>query len=129
MLTSPFFVTFASATQFHIYLPWDQGPSRPVKHSVLNVNFLAAFNQEEDLVGAFSVIVTTDGSYAALVASVVRWRGGEVATPQQITIIRNTQTSPARHSPGATIHQYTSAPGIMYQGINSSRNNNALRPM
>ena len=48
--------------------------------SVLNVKVLVGtFDQEEALVGAFSVIVTTDGSYAALVASVVRWRGGHPA--------------------------------------------------
>ena len=37
-------------------------------NSVLNVKALVwAFNQEESLVGAFSVIVKTDGSFAAVV--------------------------------------------------------------
>ena len=31
---------------------------------------LASFNQEEALVGAFSVIVKTDGSFAALITAV-----------------------------------------------------------
>ena len=41
----------------------------PVYHSVLNKCESArdAFNQEEALVGAISVIVTTEGSFAALV--------------------------------------------------------------
>ena len=44
----PTVMTFASASQFHFYLPWD---------SVLNVKALVgAFNQEKALVGAFSVI-------------------------------------------------------------------------
>ena len=44
-------MTFASATQFHVYLPSGQGPF------VLNVKaVVAAFNQEKALVGAFSVI-------------------------------------------------------------------------
>ena len=38
------------------------------QRSVLNVKALvSAFNQEEALIGAFSVIVKTDGSFAALV--------------------------------------------------------------
>ena len=54
MLTNPP-VTFASGTQFHVYLPWGQCPFSIV---VLNVKALVgAFNQEKALVGAFSVIV------------------------------------------------------------------------
>ena len=42
--------------------------STPVQHSVLNMEaVVAAFNQEKALVGAFSMIVKTDGSFAALV--------------------------------------------------------------
>ena len=45
-------MTFASASQFHIHLPWGQR-----LFSVLNVKVaVAAFNQEKALVGAFSVI-------------------------------------------------------------------------
>ena len=41
--------------------------SMPVQHSVLNVKVLVgAFNQEKALAGAFSVIVKTEGSFAAL---------------------------------------------------------------
>ena len=41
--------------------------STPFYHSVLNVKALeGTFNQEKALVGAFSVIVKTDGSFAAL---------------------------------------------------------------
>ena len=35
----------------------------------LNVKALGAFNQEKALEGAFSLIVKTDGSFAALVSS------------------------------------------------------------
>ena len=43
-------MTFASASQLHVYLPWGL-------NSVLNVKALVgAFNQEKALVGAFSVI-------------------------------------------------------------------------
>ena len=46
-------MTFASASQFHIHLPWGQR-----LFSVLNVKVaVAAFNQEKALVGAFSVIL------------------------------------------------------------------------
>ena len=51
-------MTFASASKFHVYLPWGQ---RPCLNSVLNVKALVgAFNQEKALVGAFSMIVKTD---------------------------------------------------------------------
>ena len=41
--------------------------SMPILHSVLNVKVLVgAFNQEKALVGAFSVIMKTDGSFGAL---------------------------------------------------------------
>ena len=44
-------MTFASRTQFHIYLPWGL-------NSVLNVKVVvAAFNQVKAPVGAISVIV------------------------------------------------------------------------
>ena len=39
----------ASASQFHIYLPWGQRP----------FSIIVSFNQEKALVGAFSVIVKT----------------------------------------------------------------------
>ena len=43
-----------------------------VKHSVLNVKaFVGALNQEMALVGAFSVIVKTDGSFAALLMMLI----------------------------------------------------------
>ena len=48
-------MTFVSASQFHVYLPWGQ---HPCLNSVLNVKALVvAYNQEKGLVGAFSVIV------------------------------------------------------------------------
>ena len=52
----------ASGTQFHFYLPWGQSPFSIVFYnSVLNVKALVgAFNQENALIGAFSVIVKTD---------------------------------------------------------------------
>ena len=54
MLTKPSLMTFASRTQFHVYLPWGQRPFSIVSNSVLNVKALVgAFNHEK----AFSVIV------------------------------------------------------------------------
>ena len=56
-------MTFVSASQFHVHV---------LLHSVLNVNvnvLVGAFNQEMALVGALSVIVKTDGSFAALLIS------------------------------------------------------------
>ena len=51
-------MTFTSASQFHIYLSWDQHPFSIGLNSVLNVKALVgAFNQEKALVGAFSMIV------------------------------------------------------------------------
>ena len=49
----------ASASQFHVYLPWGRCPFSIVSNSVLNVKAVvaASFNQEKALVGAFSVIV------------------------------------------------------------------------
>ena len=47
-------MTFASGTQFHVYLPW----GHKCFNSVLNVKALVgAFNQEKALVGALSMIV------------------------------------------------------------------------
>ena len=47
-------MTFATASQFHVYLPWGQR----LFNSVLNVKALVgAFNQKKALVGAFYVIV------------------------------------------------------------------------
>ena len=47
-------MTFASRTQFHVYLPWGSTPV--CLNSVFNVKaVVAAFNQEKALVGAFSV--------------------------------------------------------------------------
>ena len=70
MLTNPpisYDMTFASASQFHVYLAWVNP-----QHSALCLNvkaLVSTFNQEKALVGAFSVIVTTDGSFAALILS------------------------------------------------------------
>ena len=51
-------MTFAS--QFHVYLPWGQRPFS----IVLNVKAVVAdFNQENVLVGAFSVIVKYSGTF------------------------------------------------------------------
>ena len=59
-------MTFVSASQFHVYLAW----VNPHLALCLNVKVLVStFNQEKALVGAFSVIVTTDGSFAALILS------------------------------------------------------------
>ena len=56
-------MTLRLASQFHVYLPWGQHP-----FSIVNVKALVdTFNQEKALVGAFSVIMKTDGSFAALV--------------------------------------------------------------
>ena len=44
-------MTFASASQLHVYLPWGQRQRLNVKALV------GAFNQEKALLGAFSVIV------------------------------------------------------------------------
>ena len=50
-------MTFVSATQFHIYLPWGNACLAQCLNSVLNVKaVVAGFNQEKALVGAFSVI-------------------------------------------------------------------------
>ena len=61
-------MTFVSASQFHIYLPWVNARLEECLISVLNVKVLVgAFNQEKALVGAFFVIVKTgcgtDGSF------------------------------------------------------------------
>ena len=51
-------MTFASASQFHVYLVWVKACLAWCLNSVLNVKALVgAFNQEKALVGAFSVIV------------------------------------------------------------------------
>ena len=67
-------MTFASASQFHVYLPWGQYPFSIVSYnSVLNVKALVGtFNQEKALVGAFPVIVQLQRLivYTALVLSV-----------------------------------------------------------
>ena len=64
-------MTFASVYQFHIYLPLVNA-RMSLCHSVLNVKGLVGtFNQEKALVGAFSVIVTTDWSFAALYSSYI----------------------------------------------------------
>ena len=51
-----------------------------VQHSILKVKALdSTFNQEKALVGAFSVIVKTDGSFAALLSvDVFRTRSVEL---------------------------------------------------
>merc|ERR1719418_181757 len=51
-------MTFALASQFHVYLPWVDARLAWCLNSVLGVGALVgAFNQERALVGAFSVIV------------------------------------------------------------------------
>ena len=51
-------MTFASASQFHVYWPWVNAWLALCLKSVLNVKAqVGAFNQEKALVGAFSVIV------------------------------------------------------------------------
>ena len=60
-------MTFASASQFHIYLLWGQ-QHHPLSivsfNSVLNVKALVgAFNQEKALAGAFSVIVKSSRTF------------------------------------------------------------------
>ena len=50
----------ASASQFHVCLPWVNVPLAKCLNRVLNVKALVgAFNQEKALVGAFSVIMIT----------------------------------------------------------------------
>ena len=53
-------MTFALAFLFLIYLPW---VNTCLKQSVLNVKVqVGAYNQEKDLVGAFSVIAKSSGT-------------------------------------------------------------------
>ena len=78
------FMTIASASQFHIYLPWVNARSAKCFHSVFNVKALVgAFNQEKALVGAFSVTVKTvktgcgtDGSFYS--TTLVRHKHGQI---------------------------------------------------
>ena len=50
-------MTFASATQFHVYLTWGQCLFSIGLNCVFNVKALVGtFNKEKVLVGAFSVI-------------------------------------------------------------------------
>ena len=57
----------ASASHFHVYLPCLSACLAQCLNSVLNVKALVgAFKQEKALVVAFSVIVKTNGSLAAL---------------------------------------------------------------
>ena len=70
-------MTFASASQFHVYLSWGQRLFNGL-NGVLNVEVLVgAFNQEKVLVGAFSVIVKTgygtDGSICGTIQ--IAWPG------------------------------------------------------
>ena len=53
-------VASVSASQFHVYLPWVAN----LAISVSNV-LIGAFNQKKTQVGAFFVIVKTNGSFAA----------------------------------------------------------------
>ena len=48
----PALMIIASASQFHIYLPWGKRP-----FSIVSQSIVGAFNLEKTLVGAFSVIV------------------------------------------------------------------------
>ena len=60
-------------------------------NSVLNVKALeGAFNQEKALVGAFSVIVKTDGSFAALVCvrSIAVYCSADVMVRRRINVHR-----------------------------------------
>ena len=58
-------MTFTSASQFHVYLQW---VSARLEYCLKCESTSRCFNQEKALVGAFSVIVKTDGdgSFAAL---------------------------------------------------------------
>ena len=56
-------MTFTSASQFHVYLQW---VSARLEYCLKCESTSRCFNQEKVLVGAFSVIVKTDGSFAAL---------------------------------------------------------------
>ena len=61
---------FASTSNFHIYLLWDNSHLAKCLNSVLNVKALVGvFNQEKALVGAFSVDVQ-NRSFEALNAAV-----------------------------------------------------------
>ena len=61
---------FASASHFHVYSPCLSACLAQCLNSVLNVKALVgAFKQEKALVVAFSVIVKTNGSLAALLMS------------------------------------------------------------
>ena len=56
-------MTYASVTQFHVYLllGWVNARLAHLLNCVLNVKAVeAAINQEKALIGAFSVIVKTD---------------------------------------------------------------------
>ena len=60
-------MTFVSASQFHVYLPWVNACFAQCLNNVLNVKALGGnFNQEMALVVAFYVIVKTDGSFAIM---------------------------------------------------------------
>ena len=56
-------MTFTSASQFHVYLQW---VSARLEYCLKCESTSRCFNQEKALVEAFSVIVKTDGSFAAL---------------------------------------------------------------
>ena len=50
-------MSFASASQFHVYLPWHSACLAKCLNSALNVKALVAtFNQERAQAGAFSVM-------------------------------------------------------------------------
>ena len=56
--------TFGSASQFHVYLLWVNAHLVYCLNSVLDVKVLVVtFNQEKDLVGAFSVIVKSSRTF------------------------------------------------------------------
>ena len=59
-------MTFALASSISHNLPWDNNSDLNVKAIV------GALNQEKALVGAFSVIVKTDGSFAALILTLIK---------------------------------------------------------
>ena len=60
----------AFLSQFRVYLPWVNAHLAHCPNSVLTMKaLLGTCNQEKALVGAFSMIVKTEGSFAALISS------------------------------------------------------------
>ena len=63
-------MTFVLLSQFNVYLLWVNACLTWSLNCILNVKALeSAFNQEKTLIEAFSVIMKTDGLFAALVGT------------------------------------------------------------